>query len=287
MARQFTRGYIGLQTHGGTDRISYREIEVKDFTPADIPVNTVAPTVTGTGFTGQAADLQPRHVDHGRGHDVLRHVVPLEQDPADATRASARRAQIDYWQLHHAGRARATATQALTWTDSQIVGEGDTYTPAADDVGKVVYCAVNADNGGATVWKTASAPEILTATNADTTPAAPSRRTLEPDARHAGRRSARSRPGVDARLRRRDDGQRDLHRRATRRSRVSDPGHLINGAFSLPEALRVEIAPAVLDGPVSNDPVAITFRQHIGATDALRTGTYSKTLTFTLSTTTP
>jgi hypothetical protein len=33
--------------------------------------------------------------------------------------------------------------------------------------------------------------------------------------------------------------------------------------------------------------VAITFRQHVGATQPLRTGTYAKTLTFTLSTTTP
>jgi hypothetical protein len=33
--------------------------------------------------------------------------------------------------------------------------------------------------------------------------------------------------------------------------------------------------------------VAITFRQPIGAQDPLRTGTYSKTLTFTLSTTSP
>ena len=39
--------------------------------------------------------------------------------------------------------------------------------------------------------------------------------------------------------------------------------------------------------PVSNDAVTITFRQPIGANDPLRTGTYSKTLTFTLSTTTP
>ena len=36
-------------------------------------------------------------------------------------------------------------------------------------------------------------------------------------------------------------------------------------------------------GPVSNDPVTIGFKQPIGATDALRTGTYAKTLTFTLS----
>ncbi len=40
-------------------------------------------------------------------------------------------------------------------------------------------------------------------------------------------------------------------------------------------------------GPVSNDAVAISFSQAVGANEALRTGTYSKTLTFTLSTTTP
>jgi exo-1,4-beta-D-glucosaminidase len=67
----------------------------------------------------------------------------------------------------------------------------------------------------------------------------------------------------------------------------SDPGHLTNGTFSLPEALRVELSKAAWTGPVSNDPVAITFKQHIGANDALRTGSYSRTLTFTLSTTTP
>ena len=39
--------------------------------------------------------------------------------------------------------------------------------------------------------------------------------------------------------------------------------------------------------PISNDPVTIAFKQHDGRTDPLRTGTYSKTLTFTLSTTTP
>ena len=40
-------------------------------------------------------------------------------------------------------------------------------------------------------------------------------------------------------------------------------------------------------GPVSNDPVSITFRQPIAATEPLRTGSYAKTLTFTLSTTAP
>ena len=40
-------------------------------------------------------------------------------------------------------------------------------------------------------------------------------------------------------------------------------------------------------GPTSNDAVTVTFKQSIGANEALRTGTYNKTLTFTLSTTTP
>ena len=38
---------------------------------------------------------------------------------------------------------------------------------------------------------------------------------------------------------------------------------------------------------MSSDPVTITFRRHIGATQPLRAGNYRKTLTFTLSTTHP
>jgi hypothetical protein len=41
------------------------------------------------------------------------------------------------------------------------------------------------------------------------------------------------------------------------------------------------------NGPVANDHVDLDYKQHIGANDALRTGSYAKTLTFTLSTTTP
>jgi hypothetical protein len=82
-------------------------------------------------------------------------------------------------------------------------------------------------------------------------------------------------------------------------------GHLVNGAFSLPATLQARARNAAntstafnnvggtplnllsYPGPVSNDAVSLDFRQSIGANDALRTGTYSKTLTFTLSTTTP
>ena len=71
--------------------------------------------------------------------------------------------------------------------------------------------------------------------------------------------------------------------------------------MALPQALRASgggeflpvggvAAPITLktwSAPVSNDAVTVAFRQAIGAGDALRTGTYSKTLSFTLSTTEP
>ncbi len=93
---------------------------------------------------------------------------------------------------------------------------------------------------------------------------------------------------------------------------VADPsatatGHMVNGAFALPKALQAKASSATVAGgdyaevggaasptpllayagPVSNDAVTVGFKQSIAASDALRTGTYGKTLTFTLSTTTP
>ncbi len=81
----------------------------------------------------------------------------------------------------------------------------------------------------------------------------------------------------------------------------TNPGHLVNGTFSLPDALTATAGgpfalvgtsanPTTLrtySGPVSNDVTTVSFRQSIGQNDALRTGTYAKTLTFTLSTTAP
>ncbi len=62
---------------------------------------------------------------------------------------------------------------------------------------------------------------------------------------------------------------------------------LTNGAFSLASPVVVEPAKAAWSAPASNDAFTIAFRQVIGAGDALRTGTYSAAVTFTLSTTTP
>ena len=89
---------------------------------------------------------------------------------------------------------------------------------------------------------------------------------------------------------------------------VADPssnntGKLVNGSFALAQPLQVRAvnfgafapvggsaAPTTLrtyNAPVSNSSTTFEFKQSIGANDALRTGTYSKTLTFTLSTTQP
>jgi alpha-L-rhamnosidase len=80
------------------------------------------------------------------------------------------------------------------------------------------------------------------------------------------------------------------------------PGHLVNGANVLPQALQAKAgtgAFATVAGasnptplanwvtPVSNDPLTVTLKQPVAATDPLRTGDYTKTLVFTLSTTTP
>ena len=65
------------------------------------------------------------------------------------------------------------------------------------------------------------------------------------------------------------------------------PGRLVNGTFSLPQPLQGLGTVKTWTAPTSNEQATVTFKQAIGANDALRTGVYSKTLTFTLSTTQP
>jgi beta-glucosidase len=59
------------------------------------------------------------------------------------------------------------------------------------------------------------------------------------------------------------------------------------GAFGPIGSAAAPLALLSYTGPVSNAPATIELRQSIGATEPLRTGRYGKTLTFTLSTTTP
>ena len=74
-------------------------------------------------------------------------------------------------------------------------------------------------------------------------------------------------------------------------------GKLVNGSFALAQPLQVDgkavggsSNPTPLHawiGPVSNGAKALAFSQAVGADEGLRTGSYGKTLTFTLSTTSP
>jgi plastocyanin len=67
----------------------------------------------------------------------------------------------------------------------------------------------------------------------------------------------------------------------------ASPGRLVNGVFALTSPLGGLGTIKTWAAPTSNESVPVTFTQSIAANEALRTGTYSKTLTFTLSTTTP
>ena len=78
-------------------------------------------------------------------------------------------------------------------------------------------------------------------------------------------------------------------------------GHLVNGTAALPQALQVSAggpfapiggssAPTLLKSwtaPFAGQPLTVEFKQPVAATDALLAGRYGKTVTFTLSSTTP
>jgi hypothetical protein len=308
MARQLPIGYLALQTHGGSDRISYREIEVKEFAKSDLPVNTVAPKVVGSGFQGNALTCDRGQWTAAPGTEYWTTWYQGNEVAPTSPRFRAP-SQTDYNNFTTPAEP-AMGTAALPWLDYQIVGTADTYTPTAADVGKAIYCQVSANNGGATVFKTAGAPEILSATNVDSGAGASVPATL---GLTLGTPAAFGgfTPGVAKDY----DASSTANVISTANSAslsVADPsatatGHLVNGTFSLPSALQARASSAagssapmaVVGGsaaptslltysaPVSNDQVTLAFRQSIGAADALRTGSYSKTLTFTLSTTEP
>ena len=93
---------------------------------------------------------------------------------------------------------------------------------------------------------------------------------------HGGRR------GADGRR----PGERDAGQAGQRRvlARAAGPGR---GRGRVRPGQRLAADAARYSGPVSNDPLTIRFKQAIGASEPLRTGPYSKTFTFTLSTTAP
>jgi hypothetical protein len=156
-ARQFRRGYFGLQTHGGTDRIYYREIRVRDVERWDVPRNTQRPDVEGSGRVGRELTCDRGRWKRGEpqfsfawyranviGPDHPRLHAPSQEDLGN----------------FNAPADPAFGSLPLPYKGPLKVGEGRRYTPTAEDVGKLIYCQVTADNDGATVWETASAPPI-------------------------------------------------------------------------------------------------------------------------------
>jgi 3-keto-disaccharide hydrolase len=158
MARQLAAGYLGLQTHGGNDRISYREIQVKDLSADDRPVNVEAPRVGGPGRVGLPLTCGRGEWENTPGADFW--VTWYRSNPIGPEHPRFRApSQLDLGNFSTPAEPEF-GTQNLTWTDSLVIGHGTQYRPTAEDIGKVIHCSVSANNGGATVWKTARAPEI-------------------------------------------------------------------------------------------------------------------------------
>ena len=305
VARQFARGYLALQTHGGNDRISYREIQVREYTPAELPVNTAAPTVTGTGFVGQNLTCNTGTWTPASGVTFSRRWYRSNKIASTHPRFRAP-SQTDLGSFTTpADPAGTYGNQDLTWLDSYLVDEdtNSTYTPTQADAGKVIHCALVATVNGATVWKTAVAPDIQVAATQTVGGTVPPTLTLTLGTPAA---FGNFTPGVardytasttatvvssagDATLSVSDRG-------------TASPGHLMNGsvALTLPLQARAKdgpFAPVGASGnptslltyttPVFTDIATVDFRQTIPVGEPLRTGTYAKTLTFTLSTSTP
>jgi hypothetical protein len=157
-ARQFPEGYFGLQTHGGTDRIFYREIRVKDIDRRDIPRVEKRPRVRGSAWVGRRLSCDRGRWDNAGKRDLSISWYRSNIIGSDHPRLRAP-AQEDLGMFDAPADPRF-GTQPLPYRGPLKVGEGKSYKPTADDVGKMIYCQVSADNDGATVWRTASAPTI-------------------------------------------------------------------------------------------------------------------------------
>ncbi len=156
-ARQFAEGYFGLQTHGGTDRIFYRNIRVKDLAQSDIPASVEAPNVGGSSKVGMPLNCARGEWDNGGevdfawyranaiGPDHPHYNAPSQNDLGSFTAP----AEPEF------------GSQPLPFLGAERIGAGRQYRPTAADVGKVVYCQVSVTRDGATVWETATARPII------------------------------------------------------------------------------------------------------------------------------
>jgi len=254
-------GFIGIQNHGGGESVWYRNIRIKE--------DLVAPTVTATTtpaapaadglFYGpvtfalaaeQGADVEYR-VDGGAW---TAYTAPFQvSGDGDHT--------VEYRATDAAGNVSAVGTKSLKITTAATNHEHEIVAdvPATLAVALGGTSSLGTFIPGVANDYTASTNAIITSTagNATLTVSDPS---------------------------------------------ATNTGKLVNGTHALAQPLQVRAgtnafapiggsaSPTALlafSEPVSGTTVPVEFKQSIGSRDGLRSGQYGKTLTFTLSTTTP
>jgi hypothetical protein len=257
-------GYIGLQNHGDGDNVWYRDIRIKEGI-----IDNVKPTVSATlnpadpgpdGYSGPVSVTLAGEDDHPGvtveyridGGDWTAYSAAFTVSGAGAHTVSYR-ATDAAGNVSEIGSETFTITATTSQTDQDVVG----------DVPQVLAISLGGQTSlgtfvpGVTRDYTASTLATVTSTAGDATLSV-----VDPSA--------------------------------------TDTGKLVNGTHALAQPLQIQGAdgsfaaltgnPLTLktfDEPVSGNEVPVQFKQSVNEKDGLRSGRYSKTLTFVLSTTTP
>ncbi|MDA0136353.1 family 16 glycoside hydrolase [Solirubrobacter deserti] len=257
--RDLTQGFIGVQNHGAGELIWYRNVRLKSG-PVDSTPPTVAATVDGPSAGPVTVTLT--------GEDESPGAVALEYRldgggwtpyTAPVTVSAVGAHTVEYRATDATGNVSAVGSKSFTIT--QVV-KTDTEHDIVGSVAPALAVTLGAPSPlgeflpgvqreytASLLAKVTSTAEAATLTVADTN--------------------------------------------------TANTGKLVNGTHVLAQPLHVRSGTAAfapltapvtlraLDAPVSGEDVPVEFQQAIGERDPLRTGRYSKTLTFTLSTTTP
>jgi hypothetical protein len=160
-ARQQPAGYVGFQSHGGNDRIWYKDVEVREYAPAEVPEMLRNPQVVGNHQVGKRLtctrgvwDAPGARFDFDwyRSNDISE--IPRFRAPSQNDLGSVTTPPIP--DLGEFG----SGTANLTWLGSAHIGSGHQYVLTADDVGTIIHCQVSATRNHATVFANGLADEI-------------------------------------------------------------------------------------------------------------------------------
>jgi hypothetical protein len=140
-AREFAGSTLGLQNHGNSDRVEYRNVRVKEV--ADAPSNVGSPQVAGSKRVGNQL------LCTGGG---WRNVT------------GPHRGHLSYqwFRSNDASQVLGALPPTETQYDSQLVGTDQKHTTTADDTaaGKVLWCRVSMSSDDGTAYAYAEAPTL-------------------------------------------------------------------------------------------------------------------------------